>query len=623
MNYLRCIQKILPLAYDDSLSYYEFLCKLMEKLNLTIEEINKIVKLFDDFAGSIDGKIESEVEKVTNAFFESEKFKQMLSQMNPYTEPDNFSGYNEKGLKECFEFAKNMNVPVMFKPNQKVSIDDGNIEIATETNFNGCEITKNTDNVLFNIQPGDTSGSLTIESDTEATNPVFGKYSTTLEQLFGKFFVVETPNALSSTAKITHAFLANKNGYYANGVRNDVPTNGTYKVYRYRVPDTPITISNAILKNVGKKMTGFFECRRDNVTFENFKIIGGVEQTGNWVGQFFVSRYCCNNVYRNIYSYESFAVSPSGGYIISGDTVANMIIDNCQFIGNSGSWGQVTFTFVNGLTIRNSTFNRLDWHYGCEGFCKVSDCCIDYFSWGGFIYDSCIFENCVFNTTGSSGCVTTRQSEDVSTYLNGFLTFKNCSFNRKNAGVILNIGNTRDTSDFMNCKNGLISFEKCSFDSGNHVDVAVINGNNSMGVLDLTFKDMYNDTTFGGYYWVNNDVKIRTLTFENIRGDIHTYFNANTVKMIRCTMNKGYVMGVDLKASQSGSADTIIFDQCYMGRVTNPVPCKNLVWSDCIISTNVKQLIGTAKGGITNCFIEADVTAAEGVRQAWKDTFNS
>ena len=140
---------------------------------------------------------------------------------------------------------------------------------------------------------------------------------------------------------------------------------------------------------------------------------------------------------------------------------------------------QVTFTFVNGLTIRNSTFNRLDWHYGCEGFCKISDCCIDYFSWGGFIYDSCIFENCVFNTTGSAGCVTTRQSEDVSTYLNGFLTFKNCSFSRKNAGVILNIGNTRDTSDFMNCKNGLISFEKCSFDSGNHVDVATINGNNS------------------------------------------------------------------------------------------------------------------------------------------------
>lgn len=33
-------QKILPLAYDDSLSYYEFLCKVSNTLNQVIEDIN-------------------------------------------------------------------------------------------------------------------------------------------------------------------------------------------------------------------------------------------------------------------------------------------------------------------------------------------------------------------------------------------------------------------------------------------------------------------------------------------------------------------------------------------------------------------------------------------------------
>ena len=32
--------KILPLAYDDSLSYYEFLCKVLAKLNEVITGIN-------------------------------------------------------------------------------------------------------------------------------------------------------------------------------------------------------------------------------------------------------------------------------------------------------------------------------------------------------------------------------------------------------------------------------------------------------------------------------------------------------------------------------------------------------------------------------------------------------
>ncbi len=44
-------QKILPLVYDDELSYYEYLCKLTETMNTIINNIN------DEFKTLISQKI--------------------------------------------------------------------------------------------------------------------------------------------------------------------------------------------------------------------------------------------------------------------------------------------------------------------------------------------------------------------------------------------------------------------------------------------------------------------------------------------------------------------------------------------------------------------------------------
>jgi hypothetical protein len=42
-NFKFWCQKVLPLVFDDSLSYYEVLCKLSSKLNEVINTINQIV----------------------------------------------------------------------------------------------------------------------------------------------------------------------------------------------------------------------------------------------------------------------------------------------------------------------------------------------------------------------------------------------------------------------------------------------------------------------------------------------------------------------------------------------------------------------------------------------------
>lgn len=63
-------QKVLPLVYDDSLSYYELLCKVVCKLNELAEnqnnlsdEIKQVAQDLDDFKNQVPGMIEAKVQE--------------------------------------------------------------------------------------------------------------------------------------------------------------------------------------------------------------------------------------------------------------------------------------------------------------------------------------------------------------------------------------------------------------------------------------------------------------------------------------------------------------------------------------------------------------------------------
>lgn len=63
-------QKVLPLVYDDSLSYYELLCKVVYKLNEMVEnqnnlsdEIKQVAQDLDNFKNQVPGMIEAKVQE--------------------------------------------------------------------------------------------------------------------------------------------------------------------------------------------------------------------------------------------------------------------------------------------------------------------------------------------------------------------------------------------------------------------------------------------------------------------------------------------------------------------------------------------------------------------------------
>ena len=41
-------QKVLPLVYDESLSYYEVLCKVVDYLNHMLDDVNNIIQDYDE-----------------------------------------------------------------------------------------------------------------------------------------------------------------------------------------------------------------------------------------------------------------------------------------------------------------------------------------------------------------------------------------------------------------------------------------------------------------------------------------------------------------------------------------------------------------------------------------------
>lgn len=47
-------QKVLPLVYDDSLSYYEVLCKVVDYLNNMIKDVNTVIKEYEELKKELE-----------------------------------------------------------------------------------------------------------------------------------------------------------------------------------------------------------------------------------------------------------------------------------------------------------------------------------------------------------------------------------------------------------------------------------------------------------------------------------------------------------------------------------------------------------------------------------------
>lgn len=74
-------QKVLPLVYDDSLSYYELLCKVVDYLNKTMENVNKLSENFDELQHAFN-TLKKYVENYFNNLDVQEEINKKLDEMS-------------------------------------------------------------------------------------------------------------------------------------------------------------------------------------------------------------------------------------------------------------------------------------------------------------------------------------------------------------------------------------------------------------------------------------------------------------------------------------------------------------------------------------------------------------
>lgn len=83
-------QKVLPNVYDDSLSYYEYLCKLNEYLNQVIEQMNTLTEAEEQFQEHLTGEWEDYANGLTNAWNETKNYiDNYFTNLNVQTEINN------------------------------------------------------------------------------------------------------------------------------------------------------------------------------------------------------------------------------------------------------------------------------------------------------------------------------------------------------------------------------------------------------------------------------------------------------------------------------------------------------------------------------------------------------
>lgn len=160
-NFWFWCQKVLPLVYDDSISYYEVLCKMSEYLNQVINNVNALPDIIDD---AVKEYIESgEIQKVLN---------EMLQNFNPINvkippaglTPAKGDGETDDtaALQAMIEYGAEYNLPMIFPagvyrvtslnvPETAYFLGVGNPTIFKAPNSENALITVAGDFTAFNI----------------------------------------------------------------------------------------------------------------------------------------------------------------------------------------------------------------------------------------------------------------------------------------------------------------------------------------------------------------------------------------------------------------------------------------------------------------------------------------
>ena len=101
-----CVQKVIPLAFDESLSYLEMLCAMLDTLNKTIDEVNHMAEVVDNIDVNFD-EINRKINLINEELFTiNNNFNNLSDKVN--TNTDNIALLNERITNEISELDETL-----------------------------------------------------------------------------------------------------------------------------------------------------------------------------------------------------------------------------------------------------------------------------------------------------------------------------------------------------------------------------------------------------------------------------------------------------------------------------------------------------------------------------------
>lgn len=173
-NFWFWCQKVLPLVYDDSISYYEVLCKMSDYLNQVINNVNALPDLIDDKIKEYisSGEIQNVLNELLQNYFPID-VKNPPADLTPAVGDGTTD--DTSALQNIINYAADHNLPMIFPAGvYRVST----LTIAEEAHFLGVgnpTIFKlnNTENTLINVNGSFTAFGMTFNANIAGViNPV-------------------------------------------------------------------------------------------------------------------------------------------------------------------------------------------------------------------------------------------------------------------------------------------------------------------------------------------------------------------------------------------------------------------------------------------------------------------
>lgn len=397
-------QKVLPLAYDDSLSYYELLCKVVDHLNRVIENENTVT---------------GDVQKMYEAFVALENY------VNRYFEEADFESLVENALNEMVlngTLASVINEEVFGEINQRlndVAKTLENIKVVTDYGADGDGVTDCTNAFRSALTGG---GRVYIPTGRYVITGTLYLDSNTY--LFGDGTIVDNVEAPSEYNMVYGVIsVIDKTNCTIDGVRieSNITTNGhvnksgilvqrSNNVHVINVSVNNTDYGSCAIEFFGATNCSCFGCyvkefrfggigcyeESKNIKISNNTVINTVETNNLYTYGIIVSSYhtsdslasksygcqniICTNNYVNVNSWEAIdahcgdglvvndniAICGGSGIHLFGDTSRNMFIRNTTQCGNFVHAGTVYGMVADGencILCNNTIENATDGIY--------------------------------------------------------------------------------------------------------------------------------------------------------------------------------------------------------------------------------------------------------------------